>query len=242
MPTFHDFLLAKAQAVLFTPEARFEARKVLGYLLGEWPDTFPGDPLTLPNVEGMPPQVPRVVWGGEDALIRLQVAPTRVDLFFQHPDPNVPFDLTGPLQLATKFFHGYVRATGDRAGRLACVLARVAFDEQPAVTLAAHFCKPRWLEDPLNRPSGFEVHAHKIFPMGAFQVNSWVRCKTGALVGETPHTGNRPIILVEQDFNTVPDEASTRAFSDEEIAGFFSSAPSEFDTVLRRYFPEESTQ
>ena len=80
------------------------------------------------------------------------------------------------------------------------------------------------------------MHAHKRFRLtNEFEVNSWVRNKTGTISGEHPE----PIVLVEQDLNTRAEDAERRRFSAEEIARFFSAVSNEFDVILRLYYPEE---
>ena len=94
--------------------------------------------------------------------------------------------------------------------------------------MAQHFCKEKWLTVPFNRPESFEIHAHKrYFFADRFNVNSWVRCKTGLLV----NPDRESIILIEQDINTVAEEMETREFSAEEIKDFFRLVPCPINSV-----------
>jgi hypothetical protein len=92
---------------------------------------------------------------------------------------------------------------------------------------------------PLNRPESFELHAHKRFAMDGFQVNSWVRNKTGRVsIDQDPEA----IVLVEQDINTTPEDIQSRSFSSEEIRRFFVTAASELESILRLYYPPGATR
>ena len=68
--------------------------------------------------------------------------------------------------------------------------------------------------------------------MTDFRINSWVRCKTAKLRAD-----NRPVILVEQDLNTLANEADSRRFEAGQIHAFFQMAAAEADEILRIYFP-----
>lgn len=118
---------------------------------------------------------------------------------------------------------------------MAALLKRYVQHSSPGLFLAKHFCKERWLTGPLNRPGDFELHAHKRFLLaGKFDVNSWVRSGTGIVSsGEE----RQPIVLVEQDLNTLSEDMETRDFTKEDIEGFFSSAATELDVILRLYYP-----
>jgi hypothetical protein len=113
------------------------------------------------------------------------------------------------------------------AKRLASTVYRFAPDEQGAIDTARHFCKPGLLEDPLKRPSDFELHAAKQFNFrGWLTLNSWFRCKSAKLKVKN----NPPVsgVVIEQDFNTpeVPDD-SPIVFGPDQIRRFFADAPAE---------------
>lgn len=100
--------------------------------------------------------------------------------------------------------------------------------------LAEHFCKEEWHKKPLNRPEGFELHAHKKYKLESFNVNSWVRSKTGHLQEEGADVS---IALVEQDINTLAEESADRSFTSDEFKQFFSIVLKEFDNILQMYYP-----
>jgi hypothetical protein len=239
MPTWDEFCLVQAQASIFTPNLQFRPGKVLAYFLGEQADLFSGQPIVLPT-EAMP-GFPQVILTSEDGRYRLQASSARLDLIWARQDPEDKVELRSFLDQATGFFAGYLELTRGMAGRLACILTRTAPDNTPSMTLARHFCQERWLVGPLNRPSDFELHAHKRFLLGeTFQINSWFRCKTAIIQYGKPESGVRSdVILVEQDFNTLAEESETREYTGDEMVSFFRHSPAELDVVLRLYFPNE---
>src|SRR5438046_3883751 len=108
-------------------------------------------------------------------------------------------------------------------------------NSSPARCLASHLFKKHCLQSVLNRPDDFELHAHGVFLLaGRFQVNSWVRNKTGVL-SLPGDEARRPIVLAEQDFNTLAEEQATRNFAADEIAAFFRASATGFDEALRLY-------
>ena len=127
------------------------------------------------------------------------------------------------------------------AGRLAFILHSVASTKEPAKTLVEHFCQERWFSAPLNRPENFELHAHKSFQMSdEFKVNSWIRCKTGIRSASEENQlspGIEPVILVEQDINTLNETAGTTVFDAESMERFLQHAPREMQHILGLYFP-----
>ena len=149
-------------------------------------------------------------------------------------------DITHFFDGVPRLFEQYIDAFQVRVGRLAGILNRFAKNDSPGLYLARHFCKERWDTAPFNRPESFELHAHKRFALGnQIQVNSWVRSKSGKLASSEKQ--DQSIVLVEQDINTLAEEAPSRAFSLDEIRAFFRLAASEFDAILTLYYPLEAS-
>jgi hypothetical protein len=238
--TLEDFHLASCQATLFTPDEEVSSVKLLKGLLPRWVERFDADPVSVPAVEGIPREVPRVTFRSTSGAWQCNIASARIDLFWRKPRTETPEPtLAQFFTEAVSLLNEYKEFLGARVGRMAAVLNRYALHPSPALFLARHFCQERWLAAPLNRPENLEFHAHKRFSLaGRVHVNSWVRSKSGRLSsGEE----NKPIILVEQDLNTPAEEAETRAFSKEDIDGFFSPVVTEFDVILRLYYPGEDS-
>jgi hypothetical protein len=234
-----DFEVIQAQAIIFTPGLNLHTTRVLAQLLAEYADTFNGDPITLPAPEGfpLPAEAPRVILQSRDGKLRLQAAPSRLDLFQASFDTQGIRPLPEFLDWCLGLFCNYLDITHGRVGRLASMLTQRASAAEPAREIASHFCKQALLDGPLNRPSDFEIHAAKQFDfLEGLRINSWFRCKTAILIG--PQTQRQTAVLVEQDFNTLPEELATREFSRDQIREFFGRVPEGFREVLDLYFPQ----
>lgn len=233
-----SFRLASCQATLFTPDEEMSAAKLLGSLVPRWLARFDADPLLLPPAEGLPREVPRFILNSSSGSWRCEIAPARVNLFWRRTETVSPALTPALTQFfgddATLLLNEYVDFLKARVGRLAAVLNRYASHASPGLFLARHFCQERWMKAPLNRPENFELHAHKRFRMGEFHVNSWVRSKTGRVSIEG---ASEPIVLVEQDINTLQEETEIRSFNSDEVTRFFAAVSSEFDVILPLYYP-----
>jgi len=238
-----DFALTSCQATLFTPDEEISASKLMSGLLPRWLGRFDGDPTMLPVPAGVPVprDMPRVILQAASGAWRCEIASARINLSWRKTKRETQIlPVAEFFKDATKLLNEYRDFLECRVGRLAAVLNRYVIQPSPGRFLAEHFCQDRWLRAPLNRPEGFELHAHKSFKLGGrFQVNSWVRNKTGKL---TEDDERRPIILVEQDINTLVEEVSTSAFSTDEMAAFFAAVTVEFDHILNLYYPTEGRE
>jgi len=236
MPTAIDFKVAFCAASLFTPEAEVSAAHLLTRLLPRWIARFDAEPTTLPVAGGLPREIPRVILQSRSGEWRCEVASARINVSWRQAsiDGNV-IQTAEFYREATPILREYCDFLDSRVGRLAAAISRYVPNSMPARYLASHFCKERWLARPFNRPASFELHAHKTFLLaGRFEVNSWVRNKTGTLA----HPGEAsPIVIVEQDLNTLAEEEATREFSHEEIATFFEVAVPGFEETLNLYYP-----
>ncbi len=138
------------------------------------------------------------------------------------------------LNESANFLIDYREYLQARVSRLAAVVSRHAVHEAPGLVLSRYFCRPEITRGPLNRPESFEIHARKSYTLaGKFKINSWVRSKTGVEPGKE----GRPVVLVEQDLNTLAEDAETMSFSETEIQSFFSAATLELDAILAVYYP-----
>lgn len=234
-----DFSLALCQASLFTPDEEFSTAKITKSLLPKWLERFDADPMLLPYEQGMPLELPRIILKSKTDAWHCDMASVRINLVWRRPKSTAV--ATPALESfygeAVTFLTDYVRLLECRVGRIAAVIHRYALHERPGQLLASHFCKDRWLIKPLNRPEQFELHAHKRFwlPGQQFEVNSWVRNKTGWLSQADQRS---PIVLVEQDLNTLPEEADKRSYGEQDIQRFFAAAAPEFESILKIYYPE----
>jgi hypothetical protein len=231
-----DFSLGACQAVYFTPDEQVSAQKLLRHVVPSWLDVFDGDPQTIPTEA--PPEIPRLILRSQSGAWRCQIASQRIDFHWNRT--------TAPEQFSTpeEFFENvqghlesYIDSLNARVARLAAVITWFAEHDQPGLFLARHFCKTRWDAAPFNRPASFELHAHKAFKVtDDLTVNSWVRCKTGR---QQLEKRTQPIVLVEQDLNTLAEETTTRDYGSEARRNFFALVAKEFPSILRLYFPDE---
>jgi len=212
--------------------------RLLGGLLHRWLERFDDEPTMLPSAEALPREVPRIILNSRTSVWRCEIASARINLFWRRAPGATAIGIEEFFREALPLLTAYRDFLDARVGRIAAVLNRFARHPAPGLFLARHFCRERWLTGPLNRPESFELHAHKRFELSRqLPVNSWVRAKTGRLGGGDGDA--TPIVLVEQDLNTVPEEAPTRAFTIDEIRHFFEATTEEFDTILALYFPME---
>jgi hypothetical protein len=236
--TAEDFSLASCQATIFTPEDEIASARLVKDLLPQWVDRFDADPVVLPAVDGLPREVPRLVLQSKTSDWRCEIAAARVNVFWRRlgdatGDPTLPEVFAQAVGLLEQ----YLQLTVPRVGRLAGVLNWVAKHDSPALFLARHFCKDRWEAAPLNRPEDFELHALKHYSlMKRYNVNSWVRNKSAQL---SSSGSQYSVVLVEQDLNTLAEEASSRSFTIEEIKGYFDTLSTEFLSILRSYYPTD---
>ena len=228
--TKSSFAVGKVQATVFTPDEEVSAVKLVALFGKAWHSRFDQDPTLHPSGV-LPPDVPRLLWRSSSGSHACEIASSRLNLYWartkegEHP----PSDLMSTfLELLTD----YKRVVNARVARLAFVLTRYAPVEKPGHFLANHFCKDRWARAPFNRPESFELHAHKVYKMPTgLVVNSWVRNRTAK-------SSDGPVVLVEQDLNTLLEEANSAAFSEAEMKDFFEACPAEADAILSLYYPE----
>ena len=234
--TVRMFRLASCQATLFTPDEEISTTKLLDGVVHRWLDRFDADPVIIPASEDIPREDPRIILNSTSGNWRCEIASMRINLFWRRTNTTTAEPTLFEFYAeAVRMLNEYTKFLNARVGRMAAVLNRFVEHATPGLFLSRHFCQDRWSAAPLNRPENFELHAHKRYRLaGEFEVNSWVRSKTGTVSGEHPH----PIVLVEQDLDTPAEDGDRRRFSAEEIARFFGECSYVFDSILWLYYPE----
>ncbi len=234
------FLLGSCQATLFTPDEEVSAIKLLSGLVPRWAERFNGEPFVLPINEVVPRELPRLILSDRENAWRCEISSGRINLYWRRTKPGLqPPTLGSFYSDATNLLLEYRNFLNARVARLAAVVTRYTPIERPGLFLAKHFCHERWHAAPLNRPENLELHAHKRFRFaGQFDVNSWVRNKTGKAA--TSEGGVQDIVLVEQDINTASEEEPRVNFVDSDIGRFFGEVVPELDHILQLYYPETS--
>jgi hypothetical protein len=234
-----DFALASCQAVIFTPDEEVSAVKVIKGLLPRWLDKFNAEPIILPAPS--PREVPKVILQSTSGAWRCEVGSERISIVWQKAKSELPIlTMTEFFSEATRLFFDYRQSIQPRVGRLASIVTRYALQQSPGLFLSRHFCQERWHGAPLNRPQSFEMHVHKRFLLAnEYEVNSWMRNKTGTIQSET---SPQEIVLVEQDLNTLSEDLPSRAYDMEQMNRFFEVAVPEFDTILNLYYPLQESR
>jgi hypothetical protein len=228
-----SFRTSAGRAAIFIPGSQFMAQHIYVKLPTRWHERFDGNPTMLPVSEEHPPEVPLLILQSQSGEWRCSITRARIDLFHNtsstdhHVDPRMFFEE------ACDFLIEFREVFNLRVGRLAAICTRYLEMERPGQVLANHFCREDRLKSPLKRTESFELHAHKRFHLYEdLNVNSWIRNKTGTL-----RINNSPIVLVEQDINTLAEQAPTREFDNQEIRAFFDHTSEELDTILALYYP-----
>lgn len=233
---FRAFKPSLFQASIFTAEASFSTSKVMSTFFPHCTDTFNADPEVVADLPGFPPEVPRIILSNKEGTLRLEIAAIRVNFFGRMKAREELVDIETFYKQAIQLFHLYIEKSDFKIGRIAAVRHSYAVHETPGIFLARHFCKESWDASPLNRPKNFELHAHKFYSLSDdFKINSWARSKTGRLILDNKET---PIVLFEQDLNTLSEEINTKSMTDEDIHNFYSIIIPEFDKILTEYYPE----
>jgi hypothetical protein len=239
MATRRDFSISAVQMAIFTVEhsSVFSTGRAVAIILQKYGSRFDGEMQALPLPSEIPAEIPHVILQSSDGNWRFQMGPARIDAIWTNRTVPATVNLDEVVLQCGEMLEHYLREARVKVGRAALVVNRICPVANPASTLIERFCNEASKPEPFNRSANFEIHNHKVFlPQRAgidYKINSWVRCKTGEL-----EAGNRPIILVVQDLNTVANEAEARRFTPEQLKGFFQMARQEADEIFAKYFPE----
>lgn len=137
--------------------------------------------------------------------------------------------------MAAKILTGLLDNIGAKCGRIAALMNRFSYKDDPGREIAVHFCKDNFIQEPFDRPSELELHSLKKYNLlGSFKVNSWVRIRSGLI--KSKNGVFCPAVIAHQDINTLAEE--TRTYMSEEILSFYEKICDEFDEILRLYFPK----
>lgn len=231
MLTAKDFKTLSLQFTIFTPYLQFSPTQVLSKLLERFDSVFNGDPISLPLPPDAPQEIPQLILKDSDKSIKLEIARSRAN-FFRYLKKDEPvIDEDGFYKNGLNIFDEYIKCVSAKVGRLALITVRFLENDDPSKALATHFCKEDLLKTPFNHPESFEVHSHKKYSLNNFNINSWVRCKSGFMKKE-----NKKIIIVGQDVNTLAEEIESKDFTKKEIADFIKGVPIEQKEILKKYF------
>src|SRR5947209_2924950 len=121
MVTSEQFNLAAVQAVIFTPdESQFSQSSILAAILGQYAERYNGDVQTLPLLDQMPSEFPRVILQSADEVFKFQAGPARIDSFWNAKEGQ-EYDAAFT---STEVLEQYIRnaKTSIQVGRLALVI------------------------------------------------------------------------------------------------------------------------
>jgi hypothetical protein len=192
-------------------------------------------------LDDVPPDFPRIQLGSRDGRWGFAASPSRIasSWSLKEEETEKAGALNQIVAACREPLEHHVRKNGVRVGRLGLVIVRLCQVEHPAQVLVERFCRdemkdPGSPDAPLRNSLNFEIHNHKryTFPAGGLTVNSWVRCRTRALAKD-----QSPVLMVDQDINTLTEEMRERTFSLDDIASFYDTGVHEADAILGKYFP-----
>ena len=173
----------------------------------------------------------------QDKKFKIEISPSRINISRYSRSIDDEIQVSNLIDFVKDIFETYISITKATIGRMAIVLVRYLEKTNPGMELSRHFCRDQWLEkQPLNRPENFELHAHKRYNFSSYQINSWVRCKTGRL--SFPDHEPKKIILVEQDLNTLAEDMDRKEYNINDIVNFVEIADRELNFILNLYFPD----
>ena len=124
---------------------------------------------------------------------------------------------------------------GLRVQRLAFITERVALRNE-ASYIVNKFCKDEFKEKggPFSGVKGFQVHSFKKYNRFGFNINSWVRVKSGNYSEDSKDSV--PMVLMENDLNTFTmKEDPDRSFKEEELKIFFKKVPDHLREIIELY-------
>jgi hypothetical protein len=219
---FSDFRLFWCQAVIFTPDEEISVAKLLKLLSSKWSDKFDTDPLIISVNEPVPREIPKISLKNTANTWHCSMASASFNIIWQkNNQEEESISLLSFFEEAIGFIDEYKKLTGTRVGRVGAKIHYIVQNDNPGLFLASHFCREHWLKQPFNRPKSFELSSHKVYKFDdELYVNSWVR----NIAREIVIKGEKlPVILVEQDINTLAEIINDMDFSQERIKTFFSS-------------------
>lgn len=230
-----DFEFSTVQTVVWTTNnPAFSQAKFLAAILGRFSEKYNGAVQTIPLPDSASQDIPRVILESADQVWKLQASAYRCDSFLNLSD-SIRKEITDPILETSKVLISYLEQFEVQATRLAVIIVRTCESSNPANELIEHFCNERSKNSVFRNMEDFQIHGYKsyLFSRVNLNVNSWVRCLTGF---SDSANGKQPIIIIEQDMNTVENTFST-TFAPNVVHSYFSEALKELSLVFEQYFP-----
>lgn len=234
MVNIDNFKIGSLQVSIFTPEVLFSKTKILERMMSCFGDHLDGDTVSIPIPGDAPKEIPRITLCSGDGKLKLDIAESRVNIFRYLNDNEAGVDTNEFFDFSLRIIREYKNFTRSIIGRLALVTERFISNQKPASTLADYFCGRKSAKELFGQSLNFEIHSHKKYRLKEFNINSWVRFKTGTL-----KKNSKPIILVMQDINTLAEELEETDFGIEQAEIFLRAAYKKQEQVLCKYFPKK---
>ncbi len=224
---------------IFIPVTDISSSLAMRKLPDHWFQRFDGDPLIVPIPENIPPEFDILRFNLKDKSDEKRFRLTRQRIDFEIAPQNLSKASINRDEFyrdAIKFLNEFLGIFTIKILRMAVNIHRYRKHDNPGLYLAQHFCRDEWwAKSPMNRPEHFEINSHKRFVLyNELTVNSWVRNKAGRIL-----SNQEPIILIEQDINTLKEDENILNFREKELSDFYTKTPNELDHILSLYFPEK---
>jgi hypothetical protein len=233
-----DFRLSTVQILAVTPNADdFDASALLVTVLNGFRDRYNGPPQVIPLPPEVPAELPRVVLTSQDQAWTFTAGPKQMASSWKSLNSEIE-SLETIAAKCVEPIGKYINDQSTAVGRIGFVVARYCQAPEPAQQLVSRFCndelKDPWSKNaPFRNSRDFQIHNLKQYKCSLnLTINSWVRCKAGTQV-----SGDTPVIVVEQDINTLSEEMDGRALSAQQVQGFLEMACQEMTSILNLYFP-----
>lgn len=239
MPTLtaRDFELVSAQAVLFTPGHELPAEFGKDFA-AEHRARFDGESFVIPQPEQVQLQLPRLILRDMREIWHWEIGSAQTSIQWRKDVQGGAFTAKEFVDVVREHFYAYLVSQSPRVGRVGLVLRRYAVHEEPGHFLSEHFCRADFRPGGLDDPASFELHVRtqKVLEDGRLQANIWTRNKTGVIA--TGQKQGQPIVLVEQDINTLADDSDTINLSVPFIEDFFDcTAITSLEAILDEFYP-----
>ena len=236
-----DFKIVKFLGAIFTPDFNISnSLKIANIAVEILGDKLDGPPNILNIPQNAPPEIPRIMLSSFDKKLNLNVSLSRTNLFSEVM-PRIDsegIDLNEYSSTSSLFFSEFQKELGIRVQRMGFVTERVKFRKDALTYIQERFCNKNQIEKgrPFNNAKRFEIHSLKNYPWQNFNINSWVRVKYVPIVMDD-RSQIEPVLLVENDLNTLPIEDDAGAnFTDSNIRSFFDKAQGEIEEIINLYF------
>lgn len=222
---YQDLGLAACQASVYTPDGGLEVARLLREFAPAYLERFTAEPQVVSHPAS---PHPRVLLRSATGMWRCEIAFDRTDFYWLRPEARAPAPAVDDFyKVAAGLLAHYAETSRSRIGRFAAIVQRIAGHPTPALCAVGHFTRPELAGTAFEGTEVFELYAHKRHALDRFMVNASMRCRAAG----------DGTITVEQDLNTLAEQAVSLRFTPDDIAEFFGCAAREHERVLQLHFP-----